>query len=200
MDYKYKNLLLNIPTRHIIHKVKETDADIRVQLKKIADVDLNNFFVLGSMESISRVMSAGHALGLESNKYAWFGLTKEVDGTLNCIGCNHDKLIMMPMNTPKNTVATLRRNYGLEGKPDIDAAFYYDTLMMGLKAVSSLKDSGAWPTIEYKKCNDYSQTDPIIREDVKLLPSLTQVKFEFRALTSSVGIPSKNPNLPKPVS
>ena len=76
MDYKYKNLLLNIPARHLIQMVKETDAETRLQLKQIADVDLNNFFVLGSMDTISRVMSVGNALQLVGNKYAWFGLTK----------------------------------------------------------------------------------------------------------------------------
>ena len=76
MDYKYKNLLLNLPTRHIIHMIKEKDGELKQQLKKIANVDLNNFFVLGSTETISKVFSAGNSLRLVGNKYAWFGLTK----------------------------------------------------------------------------------------------------------------------------
>lgn len=55
MDYKYKNLLLNVPTRHIIHMVKNQPNELRQQLKDIAKVDLNNFFVLGSTDTISKV-------------------------------------------------------------------------------------------------------------------------------------------------
>jgi hypothetical protein len=71
-------------------------------------------------------------------------------------------MIMNPMPT-QNKVDDLRRNYGLEGKPDIDVAFYFDTTMMGMKAVSSMKEAGTWPSISYTRCNDYIETDPILR-------------------------------------
>jgi ionotropic glutamate receptor len=76
MDYKYKSLLLNVPTRHIIHMIKDNDAELRQQLLKISEVDLNNFFILGSKDTVMRVMSAGNNLKLFGSKYAWFGLTK----------------------------------------------------------------------------------------------------------------------------
>ena len=77
MDHKYKNLLLDIPTRHTIQKIKETDLELlRQQLRKAADIDLNNFFVLGSTDTISKVFTIGHSLKLIGTKYAWFGLTK----------------------------------------------------------------------------------------------------------------------------
>ncbi len=51
MDFKYKGLLQNLPVRHIIHRVKGTDAELRQQLMRLSEVDLNNFFVLGTQVS-----------------------------------------------------------------------------------------------------------------------------------------------------
>ena len=76
MDYKNKNLLLNIPTRHVIDMIKENDAELRQQLKMLNEIDLNNFFVLGSTEVISKVFSVGNNLKFIGSKYAWYGLTK----------------------------------------------------------------------------------------------------------------------------
>ena len=76
MDYKNKNLLLNIPTRHVIDMTKENDGELRQQLKMLAKIDLNNFFILGSTETISKVFSVGNSLKLIGSKYAWYGLTK----------------------------------------------------------------------------------------------------------------------------
>ena len=76
MDYKNKNLLLNIPTRHVIDMIKENDGELRQQLKMLAKIDLNNFFILGSTETISKVFSVGNSLKLIGSKYAWYGLTK----------------------------------------------------------------------------------------------------------------------------
>ena len=76
MDYKNKNLLLNIPTRHVIDMIKENDAELRQQLKMLNEIALNNFFVLGSTEVISKVFRVGNSLKFIGSKYAWYGLTK----------------------------------------------------------------------------------------------------------------------------
>ena len=44
-------------------------------------------------------------------------------------------------------VSDLRRNFGVEGGPDADIAFYFDTLHLALSAVSSMKEAGTWPVI-----------------------------------------------------
>ena len=82
---------------------------------------------------------------------------------------------MQPMPSKNNLVTDLRNMYGIESRPDIDVAFYYDTLHMGLKAVSSMKDAGTWPEIQYGKCNDNSNEDMISR-NVNLLQSLQSVR------------------------
>ena len=77
MDYKYRHLLLNIPTRHIIQMIKDTgsDSEMRMQLENLANKNLNNFFILGSTETISKYMSLGQRMNLIGSKYAWYGLT-----------------------------------------------------------------------------------------------------------------------------
>ena len=73
----------------------------------------------------------------------------------------------------KNRVSDLRRNYGIESRPDIDVAFYYDLFHMGLKAVSSMKEAGTWPELQYETtCKD--NTEPITR-NLNLLQAIKSV-------------------------
>ena len=88
---------------------------------------------------------------------------------------------MQPMESKNNLVNDLRNMYGIESRPDIDVAFYFDTLHMGLKAVSSMKDAGTWPEIQYEKCNDNVD---VIPRNLNLLRSLQSVSKEFRPKNS----------------
>ena len=83
---------------------------------------------------------------------------------------------MQPMASKNNLVNDLRNMYGIESRPDIDVAFYFDTLHMGLKAVSSMKDAGTWPEIEYEKCNDNVD---VIPRNLNLLRSLQSVSKDL---------------------
>ena len=47
MDHQYYSLLLNMPVRQIINKTMESDLDIEAQLTRLADMDINNYFILG---------------------------------------------------------------------------------------------------------------------------------------------------------
>lgn len=55
MDHKYKALLQNIPTRHVITAIA-TPADRAQQIEKLRNLDINNFFILGSLTSIKEVL------------------------------------------------------------------------------------------------------------------------------------------------
>ena len=48
MDHQYKSLLLNMPVRHIINKVKTTESELKAQLKRLDEMDINNYFILGT--------------------------------------------------------------------------------------------------------------------------------------------------------
>lgn len=51
LDHKYKVLLQNVPTRHIITEITSPEQIIR--LRKL---DITNFFILGRLESIRNVL------------------------------------------------------------------------------------------------------------------------------------------------
>lgn len=55
MDHKYKALLQNIPTRHVITAIAGP-ADREQQIEKLRNLDINNFFILGSLTSIKAVL------------------------------------------------------------------------------------------------------------------------------------------------
>lgn len=57
MDHKYKALLQNIPTRHVITAIAKP-ADRPQQIAKLRNLDINNFFILGSLHSIRDVLGA----------------------------------------------------------------------------------------------------------------------------------------------
>ena len=75
MDYQYKHLLINVPTRHIIQKMKKSENELRDQLNKFAMKELNNFFIIGTTNQISQIMSFGKSMNLVGTIYAWYGLT-----------------------------------------------------------------------------------------------------------------------------
>ena len=43
MDYKYRSLLLNVPTRHLLNRMKEGDQAIMDHLKLMDRIDLVNW-------------------------------------------------------------------------------------------------------------------------------------------------------------
>lgn len=55
MDHKYKALLQNVPTRHVITAITNP-ADRMQQISKLRNLDINNFFILGSLQSIKDVL------------------------------------------------------------------------------------------------------------------------------------------------
>lgn len=55
VDHKYKALLQNIPTRHVITAIAKL-SDQPEQIEKLRNLDINNFFVLGTLQSIKNVL------------------------------------------------------------------------------------------------------------------------------------------------
>lgn len=55
MDHKYKALLQNIPARHVITAIAP-EADRAKQIENLRNLDINNFFVLGTLASIKGVL------------------------------------------------------------------------------------------------------------------------------------------------
>lgn len=55
MDHKYKALLQNIPTRHVITTIAK-DKELKDQIDKLRNLDIVNFFIVGSPNSIKSVL------------------------------------------------------------------------------------------------------------------------------------------------
>lgn len=71
MDHKYKALLQNIPTRHVITAIAKP-ADRPQQIAKLRGLDINNFFILGSLQSIRDVLG-GCQFNAIHFQWLWFG-------------------------------------------------------------------------------------------------------------------------------
>jgi ionotropic glutamate receptor len=56
VDHKYKALLQNIPTRHVITAIAPSKPAITEQIVKLRNLDINNYFILGKLESIKLVL------------------------------------------------------------------------------------------------------------------------------------------------
>lgn len=78
MDHKYKALLQNVATRHLIDEINSDINKIPEQLEDLVKLDLKNFFVLGSLETIKNVLEAAEKKFLFNRMYAWHVLTKVI--------------------------------------------------------------------------------------------------------------------------
>ena len=76
MTYKYRSLLLNVPCRHMINKMKTTPEEMSEHLKRITRIDLNNIFLLMSVENAQKYLNEANNLGLYGKKYSYFLMTK----------------------------------------------------------------------------------------------------------------------------
>lgn len=63
MDHKYKSLLQNIACRHIITPMKEGKTNLENQLTELRKLDIVNFFLLGNLNNIKRVLEAADTVG-----------------------------------------------------------------------------------------------------------------------------------------
>lgn len=63
MDHKYKSLLQNVACRHIISPIKDGFQNISDQLVQLRKLDIVNYFVLGSLNNIKKVLDAADVVG-----------------------------------------------------------------------------------------------------------------------------------------
>ncbi|KAG6445268.1 hypothetical protein O3G_MSEX003820 [Manduca sexta] len=158
MDHKYKSLLQNIPTRHVITPVKSFNKDeIKTQLRSLRDLDIVNFFIVGSLRTIKNVLDAADENQYFGRKTAWFALSLD-KGDITC-GCKDATIIYMrptPDAKSRDRLGKIKTTYSMNGEPEITAAFYFDLSLRTFLAVKSLLDSGKWPNdMKYITCDDY---------------------------------------------
>ncbi|XP_033323071.2 ionotropic receptor 25a isoform X1 [Megalopta genalis] len=156
MDHKYKSLLLNVPTRHVIHEVTRREADVRTQLSKLRDLDIVNYFVLSDASTMNVVLEAAESLNFTGKKYGWFLLTPESDVEPMCSCKNITVLFMRPeFRDRKEQIAEVDLP-----KPLVSSAFYYDLVQLAVKAMKLAVDDGDWPKLpKHITCDRYNNTN-----------------------------------------
>ncbi|BES98926.1 glutamate receptor [Nesidiocoris tenuis] len=180
MDHKYKSLLLNVPCRHIMGRVRGIQ-EIRNQLTRFKELDIVNFFVLGSLATIKTVLDEANNIKFFGRKYAWHAITQD-KGALKGDCTNASILYMKPEPDPgsKERLDSLRTSYNLMEEPEITSVFYFDFFLRGLLAAKTLIEKAPWPK-DYNKtsCNDYDEAHDLVRKDLDLRGALREVREPY---------------------
>ncbi len=95
MDYKYRSLLLNVPTRHLLNRMKEGDDNIKEHLKLMDRIDLNNIYLLGKPEKAAQYLSTASSLGFTGKKWSWVVMAKESLDGLQCPNCQDFSMLTL---------------------------------------------------------------------------------------------------------
>lgn len=160
MDHKYKSLLLNVPTRHVINEASQQVTKMKRQLPRLRDLDIVNYFILGDENTINIALEAAESLSFTGRKYGWFLLTPETEIWPRCECKNVTVLFMKPKFEQKKPAAE-----AVLPKPIISSAFYYDLLQLAVRAMKSALDNGEWP-LKPKQitCDGYNSTNTPLRK------------------------------------
>lgn len=80
MYHKYKSLLQNMPTRHLLTKVERGNTNIRRQIDRLVHVDIVNFFIAARPTEISGVLIEASDPNMRdgpyfSDEYAWYSMS-----------------------------------------------------------------------------------------------------------------------------
>ena len=139
MDTKYGTMLQNIAVRHVFYRLPSKEEDIKNQLMGLTKVHIYNYFILGSSETIEKVLKIGSMAKMTTNKYAWYAMTKEDNNPkVKCTDCGMKVVYMSPMAAGGGggeiSVEEIRKKFGLEIGSDVDVAFYFDVGLSALKA------------------------------------------------------------------
>ena len=109
----------------------------------LSKVHVYNYFILGSVKTIEKVLRIGSMAKMNTNKYAWYAMTKDNNPKISCNNCKAGGMkvvYMFPVaseqkNTGKISIEDIRNVFGLETTSDVDVAFYFDVGLSALKAV-----------------------------------------------------------------
>ncbi|GLH09406.1 Chemosensory protein [Gryllus bimaculatus] len=161
MDHKYKSLLQNIPTRHLINEVQS--GRIRYQLENFKRLELFNYFIIGDLKTIKTALDAGDGLESFDRKFAWHTISLDAGTpTTNCSKCSFLHIKPVQGTSTRERLQMLQTDYGLKAETPIEASFYFDIMLQGILAANALKSKyEGW---DYTACNDYEEHMNIVRD------------------------------------
>lgn len=135
MDHKYKSLLQNVATRHVIAPIKEP-SQVAEQLNQLRNLNIVNFFILGSLANIKIVLDAASSKGYFNRKYAWHAITEDT-GDIKCNCKEATIMFAKPMIDAQyqDRLGLIKTSYQLHQEPEIAAAFYFDLALHSFLAI-----------------------------------------------------------------
>lgn len=138
MDHKYKSLLQNVATRHVITPIRGNGDQkiIEDQLLQLRKLDIVNFFVLGSVVNIGTVLNAANEISFFNRKFAWHAITQD-EGEFKC-NCKNASIMFVkpsPNTSFQDRLGTMQRTYQLNAEPIITSAFYFDLALHSFLAI-----------------------------------------------------------------
>ncbi|XP_074095808.1 ionotropic receptor 25a [Cotesia typhae] len=171
MDHKYKSLLLNIPTRHVIVRAKTTDKEVSDQLQRLRNLDIVNFFLLGNEDTLIKYLDIAEMKNFTGRKFGWYALTMTEQPELKCNNKNISVLLFEPKLTSSNQQhLSFLTNKGIIQKPYLASAFYYDLVRVGVSAMKSAIKENAWPNVpSHITCDQYNRNNTPSRDGFNLL-------------------------------
>ncbi|KAL6266796.1 hypothetical protein P5V15_003627 [Pogonomyrmex californicus] len=191
MNHKYKSLLLNVPTRHVINPLQDSIDNVREQLSKLRDLDVINYFLLGDGNSINMLLDSGESLGFVGRRYGWFILTLDEELWPSC-ACENITILFLrpePPTADDQSESVIRAKLP---KPLIMSAFYYDLTLLGVRAMKSALDDGDWPLEPHHiDCNSYDETNTPSR-GLDFLAKLTAVSKNMTPTYANISWGNKN--------
>ncbi|XP_017881042.1 ionotropic receptor 25a isoform X2 [Ceratina calcarata] len=175
MDHKYKSLLLNVPTRHVINEASQQVNEMKRQLPRLRDLDIVNYFILGDESTLSIALEAAEALNFTGAKYGWFLLTPEANIWPRCECRNMSVFFMKPELGQRKPSVDITLP-----KPIISSAFYYDLVQLGVLAMKSALDTEEWPRKPRQiTCDEYNNTNTPVRR----LDFFSKLKATYENMT-----------------
>ncbi|XP_049782073.1 ionotropic receptor 25a [Schistocerca cancellata] len=170
MDHKYKSLLQNVPTRHIINEIKF--KNIGEQLSTFKQREVFNYFILGRMDTVNKVLEAAADMEFYGRQFGWYAVTQD-EGNPSCQKCGKGASVLhVKPNDPEGTVI------GSEN-PKLTYQFYYELFRNTFLAIAQMMGEGSWPDMEYIPCEEYEENKniPSVRK-LNLLDTLQQISMQ----------------------
>ncbi|XP_066245582.1 ionotropic receptor 25a-like [Euwallacea similis] len=183
MDHKYKALLQNVATRHLIDEINPDISKIPEQLDSLVKLDLKNFFVLGDLDTIQTVLESAELKKLFNRMYAWHVLTKDA-GDIKASVPNATVLFAKPLvNTRyQDRLRNIQNTYQLSNVlPEIDGAFYFDLALTAFLAIKEMLLDGSWKknnVTNFVTCDDYEPKNSPKRFNLNLRSYLQKESTE----------------------
>lgn len=135
MDHKFKSLLQNVATRHVIVPIKPP-SELKDQIINLRKLDIVNFFIVAGLTNIKRVLDVADSINYFNRKFAWHAITQD-KGDLKCACKNATVMFVKPMidNQYQDRLGLIKTTYQLNAEPQIAAAFYFDLALQTFLSV-----------------------------------------------------------------